>query len=179
LGLLAFISLLLSLLWLPSVREPLAQLLDAALPTTKIWELIASLLAVAAGLYAGALLVRRNAALGLHNPAAALADWLGLPWAIRYAVTRPMLALAQNAARFDDRVVDALPRGAARFGQGCAAIGSRFGEAISDGLPEGAALWIGLGGHDTRRLQTGLSHHYYAMVALGAAVLTIILVLWS
>lgn len=179
LGLLAFISLLLSLLWLPSVREPLAQLLDASLLTTKTWELTVSLLAVAAGVYAGALLVRRNAALGLHDPAAALADWLGLPWAIDRAIIRPALLLARTAAQFDDRVVDALPRGVARFGQGCAAAGSRFGEAISDGLPEGAALWVGLGGHDTRRLQTGLSHHYYAMVALGAAVLTIILVLWS
>ena len=52
---------------------------------------------------------------------------------------------------------------------------SRFGEWLTDGLVEGLALTVGQSGRDARRLQTGLSHHYYAIATLGGGAAIILL----
>jgi len=52
-----------------------------------------------------------------------------------------------------------------------------MGEWLVDGLAEGSARLVAFGGADTRRLQTGLSHHYYALIAVGIVVL-FVLALW-
>jgi hypothetical protein len=50
-----------------------------------------------------------------------------------------------------------------------AAIGDRLGERVAEGIPAGSGWLAGTSGRDLRLLQTGLSHHYYAVLALGAA----------
>ncbi len=45
------------------------------------------------------------------------AEWLGLPWLIDAAALRPSLAAAAWAARIDDALFDALPRGATAAGR--------------------------------------------------------------
>src|SRR3546814_19110830 len=52
---------------------------------------------------------------------------------------------------------------------------TRLGESAVDGLPPGSAALLGMSGRDARRLQTGLTHHYFALIACGAAILLAIL----
>lgn len=179
LALLAAASLLFSMLWLPELQRAVGALLDTELPESQRWELVASLLAVAVGLYVGYLLARQTPALGTVPPAAALAEWLGLPIVVDRLVRQPVMALADTAARLDDRLVDRGVHATAALGEWGARTGSLFGELLVDGLPEGLARLVAAGGDDARRLQTGLSHHYYAMVAVGAALLAGILIVWS
>lgn len=203
LALLAAASLLLSALWLPGVQDAVAAWLGSDLPESRLWEWIASLLTVAAGLYAGRLLADRYPGLGATPVVAGVANWFGLPGLIDFLVIRPTLLIAGCAAwiddavldapprgaallartrvlaRIDDVVVDALPRSIAVLGRSIASAGVRFGERLTDGLPEGVARLVGFGGGDARRLQTGLSHHYYVMVTAGAVVLVGILIAWS
>lgn len=175
LGLLALTTLLLSLLWWAPFKDSIAELLGTVPPRAKGWEIAGSLLALGIGLYAGRLLARDHAALGSRPPAAALAAWLGLPGLIDRLVVRPSQSLAQTAWRLDDHCLDALPRAAAAVGGGLAIAWSRFGELVTDGLPEGSARLMALGGDDVRRLQSGLSHHYYALVAVAVPLLAALL----
>lgn len=203
--LLALASLTLSLLWLPHVQAVLGELLGVVWPTSGTLALVASLLLVGVGLSTGRLLVERYPKLGTIGAPAAVADWWGLPTLLCLGISTPVLRLADAAARVDDRVIDALPRSAgwlgrhaaARFARGDGAMVDRgvrateaftdalagflrhFGERIADGLPEGSARLIGLAGADARWLQSGLSQHYYAMLAIGGALLTVILLLGS
>ncbi|MEX0607325.1 MAG: proton-conducting transporter membrane subunit, partial [Halofilum sp. (in: g-proteobacteria)] len=174
---LAAASLLLSAVWVPAVHSVAAAWLGE-LSASKVWELVVSLLAVGVGIYAGRLLVLTYPALGSTGSAAALADWLGLPAAVHMLIGRPARAMARAAAVLDDRALDALPRSAAVMGRHLAALGGRFGELLADGLPLGLAQIVGLGGNDVRRMQTGMTQHYYAAMAVGTAVLTFIL-LWG
>lgn len=167
-GALAAGALLLSLLWLPGARDAGARLLGAELPRAGPAELAASLLLVALGLLVGAAVARRYRPVSA-GPLAECGDWLGLPWLIERLVTRPFAAAAATAAVLDDRAVDAVPRAAARAAARAAHAGRRFGERLADALPEGSARLVGLGGGDARRLQTGMTHHYYAAVAVGTA----------
>jgi hypothetical protein len=110
-------------------------------------------------------------------------------------VAGPVTGLSLALARLDDRVVDAGVRGvgwlaaavsrlfslrvewtidglvrAAAAGTWHAAVGSRFAdEGGIDGAVEGAARTVGIGGEQSRRLQTGLAHHYYVIAAAGLA----------
>ena len=59
----------------------------------------------------------------------------------------------------------------ARLGEWLAGASARIGELVVDGIPEGAARWVGSGGLDARRLQTGLAHHSYALIVGGAVIL--------
>ena len=70
----------------------------------------------------------------------------------------------------DRSLLDAAVWQAAAKTRGLARLGDRAGEMLADGLPEGAARITGRSGADARRLQTGLSHHYYAIFAIGAAL---------
>lgn len=204
-GLLAALTLLLSLLWLPSINEGAAWFLAADIPTSGATTFVVSILLLALGLLAGMFLARRYPALGSVGLPATAADWLGLPSFIDAAVTQPFYRIAKGAARFDDTVLDALPRtvrhtaifisgmvsrvdrrvvdrgieATATFTAWLARIGNRIGETIADGLPEGSARLVGLIGADARQIQTGLSHHYYAILTGGAALAIAALILAS
>lgn len=195
---LAVASLALSVLWLSGGRAVAFRLLNGQLPDSSSWEFVASLLAVATGLLTGRLLAVRRPALGEEPTTAIVADWFQLPALWRQWVIDPSFALAASLARFDNVVIDAaLSGGIGGLGRGfahllaradrlvvdrgidltarsverLAAAGSGIGEWLADGLPEGLARLAGAGGDDARSLQSGLSHRYYAIVALGAALL--------
>ena len=78
-------------------------------------------------------------------------------------------------AEVDNRVVDQGIRNTAAFGDWLAQVSDRFGETISDGIPEGSARLTGMLGRDIRRLQTGLSYHYYAYIIGGVIAVIAIL----
>ena len=191
-------SLGLSMLWLNGGRAVASRLVDGQLPDSSNWEFVASLLAVAAGLLIGRLLAVHRPALGEDPTTAIVADWFQLPALWSKRVIDPSFALAAWLARFDDAVIDgALSRGIGGLGRGVAnllaradrrvvdrgvdltarsverlaAAGNDIGERLADGLPEGLARLVGAGGDEARSLQSGLSHQYYAVVALGAALL--------
>ncbi len=215
----------LGLLWLPAVQDALPIRLPEGTPL----EIAASLALVAIGLLAGLTLARRADA-----PEPQAADWLGLPALIGHGIVVPFERLAHLAARADDAVLDAIPRGAAwaairvargwrwldragpdavprgaagatrmlaRGGRGfgglaqadqgaldaaiwriadatraLARLSDHPGETLTDGLPEGAARITGRSGADARRLQTGLSHHYYAIFTIGALLAILFLI---
>ena len=198
---LAIMTLGFSLLWLSPISEAAAALLGSTLPEGTVLALGLSLTFVAAGVAGGVFLVRQYPALGTEGAAAKASDWLGLPTLIDLVIVRPVDALARAAAWADDRILDAGPRGVealaqsgsaaiaaadnrvvdqgirwtAAFGDWLARVGSRFGEAVSDGIPEGAAHVTGMIGRDLRRLQTGLSHHYFAYIIGGVFAVIAIL----
>lgn len=86
--------------------------------------------------------------------------------------------LAGVFARGDDRVVDAGVRAVARFGRWSARVSDRVGEWSFDGAVEGLARLAGAAGRDSRRLQTGLTHQYYAGIAVTFAVLVTTILVW-
>lgn len=204
-GGLASFSLLLSVLWLPSVHEAVGRLLGAEIPPSKTAELLASLLLVGLGLLVGLFLVRRYPALGAVRRSQVAAAWLALPSLISAGVVRPFERVTAATTWIDDRILNAGPRGvaglggiishsiarydqdvvdrgvewAAALGGWLARIGDRIGDRLADGLPEGAATIVGMSGQDAGRLQTGLSHHYYALLAIGAAAMSTILIVGS
>lgn len=193
-GVLAALTLGLSVFWLPGLRPDT--------PHAPPWEVIVSVLLIGLGLLVGTVLARRYPQAGTAGAPARAAEWLGLPALLRDSVARPFERLSAFAGTVDDRVIDALPRlvarqgrwlagfigrgdrrvvdagvrATARFGEWLAGVGDRIGEAVTDGLPEGTARLVSFSGADARRLQTGMSHHYYALLA-GGAVLVIVTII--
>ncbi len=194
-AILAAMTLLLSALWLPSVHQPLAELLGVAIAPTKAWELVLAVLTVLSGLAAGALLARRVPLLGTEGHSASAADWLGLPRVFAFcaaATGRTADALSALDRRGIDRAVHLVPAGLKRFAGSLAAADRRavdggvefvasatdalarlaraFGERLTDGIPEGSAHLAAVSGAGARRLQTGLAHHYYTILAAGSVL---------
>ena len=132
LAMLALASLALSLLWWPVLHDAAARALDIRLPTGGRLELALSLGFVALGLLVGLWLAR--------NPVERrAADWLGLPRLIEVAAIQSGLSAAAYAARVDDAVFDAIPRGAAAAGRGVAASLGFADDRGIDGIPRGVA----------------------------------------
>ena len=195
------LTLATGLLWVSPLSDTLAAATGVALPEGSTLGLVLSLICVAVGVASGIYVVRHNPALGRTGAAAAASDWLGLPTLITRCVVLPFDALARAAARLDDDILDAGPRGVAAlarrgsmaiaatdnrvvdkgvrataaFGDWLARIADRFGEALSDGIPEGTADITGMLGREARRLQSGLSHHYYAYIVCGIFAVVAIL----
>ena len=130
---LAAVTLGLSALWWPPAHEATARALGITLPAGGSGvEVAASLGFVAAGLLVGLWLAR-------HPREVPGAEWLGLPWLIDAAVVRPSLATATWAARFDDAVLDAIPRGGVTAGR-AASRALRFADDRGiDGMNRGAS----------------------------------------
>ncbi|MGK7313505.1 MAG: hypothetical protein ACN0LA_14910, partial [Candidatus Longimicrobiales bacterium M2_2A_002] len=207
LWLLAAASLALGLLWLPPAADAVERLTGLEIVESEPWEL---LLAVALLGLAVALVAREVRQIGLANLGlptrvrAAIADWYGLPTATRVVVVDPFLALCRGLGRFDDTVVDALPRAVAtavRRGSGVLArwgelgvdgavrlvaggvVRSAAGSSAADdrgvdGAVEGIAAAVGVSGRATRRLQTGLAHTYYLYLAIGAVAIAVVVAFW-
>ena len=132
---------------------------------------------------------------------AAVGDWLLLPRATSALVVAPTLRLSLALGRADDRVIDAGVRAAARIAQlvsslvarrvefsidgvvGATAAATMFTAAASrraddagvDGAVEATGRGVGLAGHQSRRLQTGLTHHYFVIAAIGLVLIAVIL----
>ncbi len=194
------LSLLLGVLWIPGLGANFAEFMGGRLVTGQAWETAASLVAIAAAAAACWLLWQRDdlVGLGLSVPVrVAAGEWLGIPLAAEVLVRRPGLALAGSLAAIDDRVIDAGIRGAGRVAGFVsrlfayrldvlvdAAVNSlstvtRFVADASraaddrgvDATIEGAARGVGVAGAQSRRLQTGLSHQYYLIVAIGVVLI--------
>lgn len=197
---LATLSLLLGLLWLPGASTPLERATSGTLVEGAAWELAAGVGVVGLAAVTCLFLWRNGGLFSLGLPTVTrdqIADWFGLPAAAHILVKRPVLALSASLARFDDQVVDAGVRATAALGRAASRMLSRWGERGMDGAVEGLALLTvrtaqvsrladdrgidgavegtaratGILGTASRRLQTGLTHHYYVGVALGLLVL--------
>ncbi|HEY4685067.1 MAG TPA: proton-conducting transporter membrane subunit [Dehalococcoidia bacterium] len=195
---LACITVLLSALWLPGARDVVEEATMGELFGGAAWEFVAATVLIAAAIVLARLMLQRGSLLSLGlSPEfqASAGDWLGMPAAARLLVVGPVLALSRNLAGFDNRVVDAGVRLAAALPAWLSRLfslraewtidgvvqsvarmtmlsadGSRLtDEAAIDGAVEGSARGIGVMGEASRRLQTGLSHHYYVLLALGTA----------
>ncbi len=206
LGLLAAGSLALGLLWTPWGQDRFLDVTGGSLPAGGGWELAGSLALVAVAICAAVVLDRRGRLVTpvLAPPGQRVGRWFDLASLSETTVVAPTLALARAAARFDDRVVDAGVRGAARVGtalagglargddrvvdagiRGVARFGTwlsrqldRVGEVGIDGAVRGLARLTGSAGRDSRRLQSGQAHQYYAGIAIGLLVLVAAMVLW-
>lgn len=206
-GALGTLGIVLGVLWLPEGQQALATLTGGTLPQRAPWELAASLATIAVAGYAAVVLDRRGrlAHAALTPRARIAADWLGLPAATRAAVVTPALAAAHAAARVDDEVIDGAVRGVAVGGRaiartlrrgddrvvdagvrGVAALAAwiarmldRIAELGVDSTVTGLARLIGVAGRDSRRVQTGQTHTYYALIAVGTLVLVVVTAAWS
>lgn len=204
---LAAVTILLSLLWLPGAGQFGEDLGAGRLPRGAPIETLAGFVVVAAGLASAWWLRRRGRLIDLGLAAkaqAAAADWLGLPSATRALVVLPAEGLSHLLARFDERVVDAGVRRTAWLAGVVARLFSRRAESAIDGVVRGiaratiltaegsrvaddgavdgaveaAGRGVGLAGHQSRRLQSGLSHEYYVLVAVGLAAIAAILLVF-
>lgn len=198
LAILAGITLVLSLLWLPGADRFVEDAVGGRLPPSATWELGASVATIAAAFGSAWLLARRDRLAGFGLPPGlqeAAGDWLGLPTAARRLVVDPIVSLSRLLARFDDRVVDAGVRAVGRLAAAVsrlssvrlewsfdgavravaavtmrAAFGSRVtDEAAIDGAVEESARAVGVAGERSRGLQSGLAHHYYVILVAGLA----------
>ncbi len=202
-GALAAVSLLLGVVWLDRAWSAPARLAAGPLPESRPWELAAGLTLVAGAAGAAGLLLRRGTLLGL-GVAPALrrfaAGWLGLPVLAGTLVVAPVAAAARALAGLDDRVVDRGVRAAAAVGRAASRLLALRAERLVDALVEGAASVTrglargsgrvddggidgaveGLGrstarlGSASRRLQTGMTHDYYTIIAVGALVVVVL-----
>ncbi len=202
-GVLAAVSVLLGALALPAVEGALERLTPGRLAAGPAWQLAASLGSIAAAFALVWMLARSRRLLTLGVPAPAqarLADWLGLPTAVRRGVAEPVLVvaralrrlddhvidagvwgaarsalgLAARALTFDDRVVDAAVRGVARAGW-LAGLASRvWDDVVVDGAVEGTARANWWAGKTVRRLQNGMVHDYYIIVAVGVVIAVVV-----
>lgn len=207
LAVLASVTLLLSAVWLPGGERFVASMTEGTLESGAAWEIAASvgLTAVAFGLVWQLFRSRRLLTFGLPDRLqAAAADWLGLPAMTHAIIVRPIESLAAALARLDDRVIDAGIRGVAWLARRVSALAAIHGEWTFDGIVRGitsltlgtarasrttddlgvdaaveaGARGVGLVGEASRRLQTGESHHYYVIIAVGLAVMLVVLI-WS
>lgn len=199
LGALALAGIGMGLLWLPRVQDAL----PIRLPAGGSLELAVSLVLLAVGLLAGLTLARSESDpqtiaadwLGLpalidaaivrpFNRLAALAARLddGALDAIPRAAAMGAQHIARGGRRafglmqVDLGLLDAAVWQVAARTRALARLCDGPGETLTDGLPEGAARITGRSGTDARRLQTGLSHHYYAIFGIGAALAILFLI---
>ena len=194
------LSLLLGVLWIPGLGANFAEFMGGRLAAGQLWETGASFVAISVAAVMCWWLWKRGELVDLRLSAAwrvPAAEWLGIPLAAAMLVRRPALALASSLAAIDDRVIDAGTRGAVRIARFFSRLlGFRL-EMLVDGAVnslstatrlladasrladdrgvdatvEGTARGVGALGTQSRRLQTGLSHQYYMMVAVGTVLL--------
>lgn len=92
-------------------------------------------------------------------------------------IGRTAAAAAVTLARSGDGVVDAGVSASGRFGIWLAELSSRTGEWLFDELPEGVGALSGRAARLASRLQTGMVHHYYSIVATGSAAILVIFII--
>jgi NADH-quinone oxidoreductase subunit L len=199
-GFLALLSLVLGVLWIPAVNEAGARLLQGEIVPAAALELALGLAALVIAAVLVVTLRRRARLVHGVVPAVvsnAAAGWFGIADASQRALVAPALATSRALAAFDDRVIDAGIRASARVASGFSrllrarselsidalvdgiggsmllmATGSRVADDHGvDRTAEGLARGLGRAGELLRRLQTGLSHHYYVIIAVGLIAL--------
>ena len=91
-----------------------------------------------------------------------------------HAVAGGALRAASGSRRFDDRRFDGAVQAIAGATMQAAAGSRSVDEDAVDGAVEGLARGTGIAGTQSRRLQTGLAHHYYVISAVGLVVLVVV-----
>lgn len=204
---LAAASVGLGALWLPGSTHLVETVTGGQVPGGRAWELVASFVLVAVAVYGAYGLNRsdRLATLGwAPGVRATIGDWGRIPALTRVVVVDPFISTCRGLARFDDRIVDAGVRGAARFADALSGVLSRTDIRNVDAVPralaratgslsrgsattsdpavdrtvEGLAGAIGFAARDSRRVQTGLTHHYYVIVTVGLLVAAAAAAIW-
>jgi hypothetical protein len=202
---LAVVTVALGVLGLPAAERFLERLTGASLVPVVGWQLAAAIVSVAAAFVIVWALARRGVllTLGMQEGAqAALADWLGLPTFVHRGVAGTVLAVAGALRRFDDhvidagvwataatglhaagrllvfddRIIDAAVWGVARFTWLTALASRLWDDYVIDGAVEGLAAANRWAGATVRKLQNGMVHDYYIIVAVGVVV-TVVLAL--
>lgn len=200
LSFLALISLALGVLWLPGGSRVVQWAAGSALAGASAWTLIVSLGTIVIAALTDWLLWQRDALVSLYIPDRTrnrIAHWLGIPTLASVLIVRPTLFLAQSLASFDDRVIAAGTRVAVRIATGISQLAARDSERSLDTLValvvrgtegvarassvaddsgvdaavEHVARGVGIVGEDSRRLQAGLAHQYYVILAVGLIVI--------
>ena len=97
-----------------------------------------------------------------------------VPAGAEVAVPRTAAALAAA----DRQVVDAGIRAAFRVTEWLATVGSRVSERRVDEAVRSVAAAIGTAGRRVRRLQTGMAHQYYVVIATVTLAVVVTLVVW-
>jgi NADH-quinone oxidoreductase subunit L len=159
----------LGLLTLPAV---MARLPGRAAVTPHVWELA---LSAGVALLGVAVVVRG----GMPVPARVrdwLRGWMGLEGAAHRWVVSPVLALAEAAARVDDRVLARTVDAAARSTTGAAARAHEGDRALSNLVDQTAAAVRRAGLAVRRSSRSGQLHHYYLQLVVGVLV---VVVAWS
>jgi hypothetical protein len=198
-GYLAVLTVALGVLGLPAAEHLLERLSGASLAPVAGWQLVAAVGSVAAAFVIVWALARRRVllTLGMQEGAqAAFADWLGLPVVVHRGVAGTVLAVARALRRFDDhvidagvwataatglraagrllvfddRIVDAAVWGVARFTWLTALASRLWDDYVIDGAVEGLAAASRWAGAQARKLQNGMVHDYYIIVAVGVVV---------
>ncbi len=195
----------LSSLWLPAAARLVEDLGGGVLAPGSSWEFVASLSVFLAGGLVVVVLDRRGRlpdALPAAMRRAWITDWLALSLLQRRLVVQPTLALASALARADDRVIDAGVRATGRVAVVVSGLAARrldvsvdsavasivssaitvagasrwTDDTIVDGAVEATGRGLGRAGHESRRLQTGLTHQYFVIGAVGLVAIAAILV---
>ena len=175
---LAAATLLLGILWLPAAHDFSTRALGGQVPSSGAGEMALSLTLVALGLAAGVVVTARFPLLGKQGLGAVLGRWLGLPRLARLIVVETTGALARFLDRVvDQRILEAGIRATTASAEGLAAAGRLLGEGLFGGIPGVPSRMVSAAGRHSRRLQTGYSHHYYALVFAGLVVLRLSMLL--
>ncbi|MHB8959904.1 MAG: NADH-quinone oxidoreductase subunit 5 family protein [Candidatus Limnocylindrales bacterium] len=204
LAVLAAATVVVSGLWLPGSRRLVEDLTGGVLAAGASWEIVAAVGALLAGGLIVAVLNQRGRladVLPAGGTRDVVGDWLGLPSLQHRLVVQPTLALAASLARADDRVIDAGVRatgriailvagpasrrldvsidrvvvGIASSSVAVAGASRRTDDLVVDGAVEATGRAVGRAGHESRRLQTGLTHHYFVIGAVGLVAIAAIL----
>ncbi len=207
LGVLATLTILLGVLWLPGGDSILERAADGAILAPTSSETILSWALVALGIAVVAVGWRKRRLVTLGLPPrlrAFIAGWWGLPSAARVLIVEPVSRLGQTLFVADRKVVARLADAVAGFGElmsrflkqvidravdavvwGIGA-GTLWGAGISrvaddrgiDGSVEYLASGIGEAGRQSRRTQSGMSYHYYTMMMIGLVAVIAIAAFW-
>ncbi|GMQ84949.1 MAG: NADH-quinone oxidoreductase subunit L [Acidimicrobiia bacterium] len=207
LGVLAALTLVLGVLWLPGGDAILERASGGAIlaPTLAETALAWTLLAIGLVVVAVAWRSRRLVTLGLPSRLREfIAGWWGLPGAARVLIIEPVSRLGKLLFVADTKVMARLADAVAGFGEGMSRFlrqvvdrsidaivwgigrGTVRGAGISrlvddrgvDRSVEGLASGIGLAGKESRRFQTGMSYHYYTMMMIGLVVAIAVAAFW-
>ena len=192
----------------PGGRRLAETLLHYEPETGAAWELFASLLMIGLAVTAVVQLRRRGSLVTMALAPGAqrlIGNWFGLASARDVVVVRPVMAVARALAMLDDRVVDAGVRAAAavgaRLSRGLALFAERGVDGVItavtegtlgfaagsrtvddrgiDGAVEGLATLTRHGGATSRRLQSGMAHHYYVLAGVGLLVMLGVSIFWG
>ncbi len=199
-GALALVSVALGLLWMPGADGIFERVSGSALADGNSGLLLASLATIVFAAFIDWRLWRTDNLFELAVPdliRRGVEDWLGLPALAQRFIVQPVYWFSTELARFDQRWIDAGISAVASFTSSVSRVFAWWGENGMDGVVsataaatggiatasrtfddsaidrfiEGLARGVGVVGSKSRRLQTGLSHDYYTIVAIGAAVI--------